>query len=238
MKVVRRSMILWNLIIFVILSMAFFHVGGSDLNKVSSFSYSNFGLMKTSYLVLGVVSTLALFSLFLVSKLSKFTFVILVSTVFTLTVINLTFSFSKLILVLLFFYLVLSYFYYQFLILELNQASVNSGYTKRNLFEPMLYKINCEVELPDGKMIAGYLTNWDDTGCFLKLAEKLKLPKKFKFYIRIENEEFTDLATVVAKIGDDLGYGLKFDTREIKKFSWNQCVQYINELGYKPEILR
>src|SRR5690606_19768288 len=110
-----RSIILWNIILFLVLSIGLFHISGSDLVHVSAFSGQFFKTAKNVYLVIFTLVGLSFFSIFMVMRISKLFFALTVLSVAFLTAMQLVDNFSKLILVLLFMYLAISYYYYQFL---------------------------------------------------------------------------------------------------------------------------
>ena len=238
MKITSRSLILWNIIIFSALSVGLFHTSGSDLINASAFSSQFFYGAKQVYtLVLSLVGVTIL-SIYIVSRVSKGLFLVMVLFVASLTVYQLTNNFSKLILMMLFLYLIVAYYYYQFLNLEIKQACYKPNFNKKTLFEPMLFKIESEIKLSEEQVLTGFLTNWDEYGCFVKLREPTKLPKEFNICIKLGSEVFKDRAKVVAYLGNGTGYGLKFKNKTVSRQSWINFINYTNDLGLIPEIVQ
>ncbi len=148
-------------------------------------------------------------------------------------------EFNKIIVIALFFFAVISYFLYQLLAYYLNLASLNANYAPSDLFEPLLTKINCKVKFAE-ETVEGYLTNWDEEGCFVKLAEAKRLPSEIKIVINFQYREFNQDGEVVAETLDLNGVGIKFKLirKDLNSFNWSEFSELVHELGFKPERLR
>lgn len=224
--------------IFSILSLTLFHVSGSDLANVSAFSNQFYKLAKKSYLGLIALASLSILTTYLVMRVSKLFFILTTLSVAVLVTLHLTEHFSKLITVLLFAYIVVAYYYYQFLNIEIYSACYKPNFNSQNLFDPMLYKISCRAELSETQVIHGYLTNWDENGCFVKFLEPTKLPKEFLLTVTVSDEKFEAQAKIVSRLGDDQGYGLKFKQRPYEKHSWSDFINFTNDMGLLPETVQ
>jgi hypothetical protein len=148
-------------------------------------------------------------------------------------------EFNKIIVVALFFYAVVSYFLYQLLGYYYRLASINANYSSSDLFDPLLRKIPCTFIFEDQNH-KGYLTNWDEEGCFAKLEAPKRFPRRVKIIIDFKGREFTQDGEVVAESLDLSGVGIKFEqtTKDLKVFNWSEFNDLIHELGFKPERLR
>ena len=148
-------------------------------------------------------------------------------------------EFNKIIVIALFFYAVVSYFLYQLLGYYYRLASINANYSSSDLFGPLLRKIPCTFSFGE-QSISGFLTNWDEEGCFVKLEGSKKLPRKVKIRIDFKGRVFTQDGEVVAEALDFSGVGIKFErtTKDLKVFNWSEFNDLIHELGFKPERLR
>jgi hypothetical protein len=148
-------------------------------------------------------------------------------------------EFNKIIVIALFFYAVVSYFLYQLLGYYYGLASINANYSSSDLFDPLLRKIPCKFYVGE-ELHKGFLTNWDEEGCFVKLETPKKFPRKVKIVIDFQGREFTQDGEVVAESLDFSGVGIKFEqtTKDLRVFNWSEFNDLIHELGFKPERLR
>ena len=236
MKVISRSLILWNIILFAVLSIVFFHVSGSHVLNLSAFTFEFYNQAKSLYIIISVLAGFLFLSAFFVVRSSKLFFALLVLSVSSVVIMQLSDDFSKLILVILFVYLVVSYYYYQFLGVEVNQSCYIKNFSDDYLFEPMLHRINVNLEWNE-ESAEGFLTNWDENSCFVKLNENKRLPSYVKIKVYINDEVFEDSAKVVSRLGNGRGYGLKFKYKKSKQ-AWAEFINYSNEMGYLPEIIQ
>jgi hypothetical protein len=148
-------------------------------------------------------------------------------------------EFNKIIVIALFFYAVISYFLYQLYGHYLALASLNANYSSSDLFDPLLKEISCSLIVQD-KSFQGFLTNWDEEGCFIKLSEPLALGDKVKVVIDFKGRSFEQDGELVAHSIDLTGIGIKFglSPKELNVFNWSEFNELIEELGFKPERLR
>jgi hypothetical protein len=181
-------------------------------------------------------------------KVSKVLLLFVVGTTFVQTVLNLDTEFSKMILVLLFFYLLLSYYLIQFYSMDLDESFYNPRFDDKNLFDPMLTRIKCEivqrglnVEADYDVMAEGFFTNWSEEGCYIFLEKSVLLKGDLSLVIEMNGLKFYQDVSIVSKIKNGSGYGLRFipvEKRQIKNhLGWKEFYEIIEEMGYTPELL-
>ncbi len=98
------------------------------------------------------------------------------------TIKNLSVDFSKLIIIALFLYTLITYYFYQFLSIEVAESYYNPLYNEDDLFPPMLKRLECELVDEKGNLATGWLTNWNENGCFVYLNNsETEMDKKSLF---------------------------------------------------------
>ncbi len=240
LKVIKKDVLILNVLIYLLLSFAFLYLQYAYRFHLSPFSLIY--LKKSVELFWYVIAPIILSS-WMIWKLHEksvyfFNFCILL--VSFKVVEGVFIEFNKIIVVALFFYLVISYFLYQLLREYRGLASLNSCYSSQDLFDPILKKIPCVYETELGHF-PGFLTNWDEEGCFIFLSESLaSLPKEGKVKVHFKGREFIQDGEVVAHSRDLQGLGIKFhkSIKSLNSFNWSEFTELVEELGFKPERLR
>ena len=145
MKIIYRSSIIWNLILFMLLSFMFIYLQSAIYLERTAFSleFLKSTLIENVYLFSSLIITNLL--VFNLKKSSKLFYILSVFMVSIYSVVNLFEDFSKLVLIVLFVYFLLSYYFYFLLKSDLNLSFYNPLYNKNNLFDPMLFKIHCSL---------------------------------------------------------------------------------------------
>jgi hypothetical protein len=240
LKVIKKDILVVNLIVFLGLSFVFLFLQYAYRHHLSPFSlaYLRKSLELFWYAIIPVLITS--WMIWKHHRWSGIMFSVCVFLVSYKVVEGLFIEFNKIIVIALFFYGVISYFLYQLYSYYLGLASLNANFSSEDLFHPMLKEIPCSFEF-EGQSLRGYLTNWDEEGCFIKLAQVLaSVPADGKVTVHFKGRDFTQDGEVVAHSTDLTGIGLKFgsSTKDLNVFNWNEFNELVHELGYRPERLR
>ncbi len=88
--------------------------------------------------------------------------------------------------------------------------------------------------------MTGYLTNWDENGCFIRLDSDFQSFSEAQVRIHFAGKVFLQEGEVVAESQDLRGVGIKFKhtSKELNVFHWSEFTELIHELGFLPERLR
>lgn len=240
LKVKKKDVLVLNLIVFLGLSYIFLYLQYAYRHHLSPFSVA---YLRKSLELFWYVSVPLITSAVLVWKHHRWSIPVynFCSALVSYKVIEgLFIEFNKIIVVTLFFYIVISYFLYQLLNYYLSMASLNANYAPTDLFDPLLREIPCRV-ITEGTEISGYLTNWDEEGCFVKLHSSVSgHPLKSTVIIDFKGRSFEQEGEVVAHSLDLTGLGIKFGKtlKGLNTFNWAEFTELVHELGYKPERLR
>jgi hypothetical protein len=239
LKVRRKDSVVFNSIIFLILSFLFLYLQYAYRHQLSPLSVTYLRKSIELFWYVSIPMGLAIFFLWRIRYMGIYLYTVCTLLVSYKVIEGLFIEFNKVIVVALFFYVIISYFIYQILDQYFATASINANYDSGDLFPPMLREIPCVVTVGE-QNISGVLTNWDEGGCFIKLKEKKSLPRKVSLLINFEGREFSQEGEVVAQSHDFHGVGIKFKTlsKSLKTFNWAEFVELVHELGFGPERLR
>lgn len=239
LKVRKKDTIIFNVVIYLMLSFFFLYIQHAYRHHLSPFSlvYLRKGLELFWY----VAATL-LVSAIMVWRHHRHCLLMYQVSVFLVgfkVVEGLFIEFNKIIVIAMFFYAIISYFLYQLLKYHLGLASINPNYSSKDLFRPLLKEIPCKI-FYDGGESEGTLSNWDYEGCFIKLSKGGKLPSSVKLIIFFKDREFHQEGEVVASTPDLTGVGIKFEktVKDLSVFNWSEFMEIVQELGFQPERLR
>ena len=239
LKVIKKDILIFNIILYLILSLAFVFLHYAYRNHLSPFSFAYFKKSPELFWYIGVSVLIAAVVIWRHHTLALKAYSFCIFLVSYKVIEGLFIEFNKIIVIALFCYLVIAYFFYQLFSYYLSLASLNQNFSTQDLFEPMLLKINCTVKIQD-KEIAGYLTNWDEEGCFVVLDDKQGIKGKVEVLVSFKGRIFQQEGEVVAQSLDSSGLGIKFGRTQkvLNTFNWDEFIELVEELGFKPERLR
>lgn len=239
LKVRKKDRIIFNVVIYLILSFLFLYIQHAYRHHLSPFS--TVYLQKALELFWYVAVTLGVSAIF-IWRHHRYSVILFQASIFLVSfkvIEGLFIEFNKIIVIATFFYAIISYFLYQLLKYYLTLASINPNYNSSDLFSPLLKNIPCKL-YGENFELDGNLSNWDYEGCFIKLSGPRKLPKKLKVKIMFHGREFIQQGEVVAATLDFHGVGIKFEktVKELSVFNWEEFMEIVQELGFQPERLR
>lgn len=242
LKIYYRSSVVWNTMLYIVLSLIFLYLQNISINSASIFNKEYLKNFLVSYLPFCLYLGLVILYLYKIKENAKYLFLTVALLVSGITVYNLVYEFTKLTLIILFFYQLIAYYFYQFYSLDVGESFYKPNYKRDELFDPFLVKIKAELVDITDKSIRGSLTNWSSEGCFICLNEKftLKKNKKMKLKVILQGSTFEQIVKLVSLTGEKQGIGLKVinSAEQTNGLGWNQFYGIINEMGYSPELLK
>ncbi|MAZ49259.1 MAG: hypothetical protein CME65_11915 [Halobacteriovoraceae bacterium] len=224
---------------FVVFSYIFLFLQYSYQNSLSIITHEELVSYALNKKIIGILFLSTMIFVFRLSKVLSLFYWLMVATTVSVSLNGLWVEFSKLIILLLFFYIVFSYYLYQFLKEDLNESYYNPQFDEGFLFKPMCKQIPVRLKKGDQeKVIECHLTNWSEGGFFVFLNESTDLRGLYSVFIDYNGHEFETQAKIVARLKDDLGYGLKiYSDKSDTPLSWSKFLNIIYEMGYQPELL-
>ncbi len=240
LKVKKKDVLVVNLIFFLILSFLFLYLQYAYRYHLSPFSLAYFKKSIQLFWYALAPIMIASFLAWRHHPWSKIWYSISVIIVGYRVIEGLFIEFNKIIVVALFFYVVIAYFIYQLYSYYLSLACLNPNFSSGDLFDPLLKKIHCQLT-SNLDFYDGYLTNWDEEGCFIILDKAVTdKNKNIRLKIEFSGRSFEQDGEVVAHSTDFKGVGLKFSKvpKGLDVFNYAEFTELVHELGFKPERLR
>lgn len=239
MKLYYRSGLLWNQIYFLIVSIVFLYAINTIGSSQSSFSFINLqSYLASNKLLISFAGVVGIF-IFLSKKVSQALFFCYGLTCFSFAIYTLIYDFSKISAVLTSIFLVLFYYFYQLLSFELKKAYRNSLFKRNEVFDPLLKKIPVTLYGVDNNKLSGYLINWDEDSCYVKITtgELRSSTREYDVFTEFKGYKLEDVAVLATANLEHKEIGLKFD-EESSSFGWRHFSDIIEMLGYKVEYLK
>jgi hypothetical protein len=239
LKLIKKETIILNTVIFLLMSYLFLYLQYAYRHQLSPFSPV---YLRKSIELFWYIAFPVLVSCYLVWRKhdwSRQAYTLCVFMVEFKVIEGLFIQFNKVIVIALFFFTVIAYFIYQIYTEYFSQASLNSNYGPNDLFDPLLREIQIQVQVGE-ETLAGVLTNWDETGCFVKFSSPMKALRQVRVNVHFRGRTFTQEGEVVAQTLDLQGVGIKFGKteKELSLFNWSEFIEIIDEIGFQPERLR
>jgi len=240
LKIFYRSATIWNIILFVMLSFIFLFIQESILNNKSILDIIFFKNVVNSFKYYIGLTFIGVVSLYFLKTFSKVIYSLIILSAVCVTSYNLYLDFSKLITIVLFLFVLISYYYYHLLNIELKQSFYNAGFSKNNLYDPMLFTIVSKIKSKKSEaMIEGYLTNWNEDGCFIHSKSKYDVVgSKVELAISFEGQEFKQAGEIVSCNKGKENFGIRFINEKKTGYNWKDFYNIINDMGFEVEFLR
>lgn len=239
-RIFYRSATVWNIILFILLAFFFLYFQEGLLGARSVFEKSFLKRFLWEYAPVHGLILVSSISVFLLKKASRPLFIFTSLVVIGATLKNLYGDFSKLIIIALFLYTLITYYFYQFLSIEVAESYYNPLYNEDDLFAPMLKRLECEIKDAKGNTMSGWMTNWNENGCFVYLGdqEMTLQGKSYDVILALAERPFMAKASVASKSADGKGIGLKLENKAHDEFSWKDYHSIVDQMGYSVEYLK
>jgi hypothetical protein len=242
LKLLKRTPILLNLLVFLTLSLLYLHVTSSLHEQRSALDFPHFlEMVKGNKLLMGFYIA-AMFTTFFARKSSKIFILMYFSFVFGQTSYFFLMSFDKLILLLNFTYLLFSFGFYLMWKLELDEAYYLPGFRLDEL------KVVPDHELPVyvtsiklGQQFQGHLMNWNEKGCYVILDSGYSdIRGDVEIEVYYLDKTFKSAARVITKYGQGIGLEFKPEALEdnFTALNWKSFYDIIEDRGYKNRTLQ
>ncbi len=240
-KLYKRSIIINNLLVFILFSIIFLHILYSLDRGISAYSVDIFRSFLSDNILLSIVAFVTGVSIWNIFSFSKILFFLFCSLIFISGMVIFFHNFDKFILVLDFIYLLLAVYFYIFWKLELEEAIYHPNFSSADINKAFAYSLNIEVELDSGEKIKGHLTNWDNNSCFLFLEMKNNFRGRVNLHIEFENRIFAQRGVIISQYGSGIGVKFSFDEDYDSigddgknRFHWIDFLTIISDRGYQP----
>lgn len=238
LKVLKQSVAMQNIIIFLLLNIFFLHIVYSLSKGVSAFEISLFksNILDNHYLML-----LTLFAVLMVSWVKRLSSVLLLAIISWTAYKTVGFylqDYSKLILVLLFAYLMTGGVFFLFWFLELDEAQYHPHFRKDELGNRNEFHLDATLRIHNVDY-AGYLTNWGEKSCFFVTEQEQtkKIKGKGVLSLNYQGNLYSSNATIFTRYSDGVGIVLEGELQEKSHhYSWGDLFMLLADRGFKPHF--
>lgn len=229
------------MILFLILSLLYFHIQASLFYDVSAFNIEQLRSHFAGKWTLLGLFFLSIVSIWFAKKISK-----LLSLLFLLHLLYLMISFliqdfDKVILLMIFLYIVTGFYFYFFWLDELKEPYYNPCYNVSDLNKVGSLSLPVTILDKDDLKHEGYLTNWDSKSCFIVFKDPIATKKKrLKAVFNLDGREFANDAEVVTITSDKRGLGVDFvlSGQKTDRFTWEQLYTILYQRSFIPEYIK
>ena len=235
MKILKRNYGHRNLILFLILSLAYLQAVYSLSVGRSFFSLASLqSFFKSHYFIL-VIAVVTGFMVINIKKYSELMLLICLTSIVGKNFILLSGSFNKLTLILSFLYLVFAFYFFVTWELEVSLASFNPCFSIHDLEKESRFRIQARIYTNDDKAVGvnALVTNIDEHSCFLLLNKEasLSLNPSAKFYLEsvYEGIHFRNQVRLVSAY--DRGFGFVFEKSSDTRVSWSELYKVCLQRG-------
>ncbi len=199
-------------------------IGSSALRPVL---FVNFALENKIFIGLSIVTVLFQY---VGNSLAKFFYWLTAGYVLANGFIIFATTFDKPILILTSFYLVLTYFTFLLWNREMKEAAYQPNYYENSIYKKSHYQLPTVLNSPSGRS-EGYLTNWDEEGCFFYSEDGVKGQGIVELNMEYEDIAFKCNGKIITRYGN--GVGIKvLRSAQNDQPGWNDFYDIISSRGY------
>ena len=238
MQIIKRHSMFYNVIFYSLLSILTIHVALALLAEVSAFNLSLFYELFESFSLIASLFALLVISAIFHLRLSFYLYCLASLCAVCFLLFSLYGNFNKAVLFVIFFYCILAYFLGQGWKQTLYFACYNPNLSDKGIDDAISLKMRVRIEIEKAKVYEGFLTNWDEIGCFVRWKDNNveKLRGSVKVITEYNEREFKNRGKIVSCVGDK-GIGIIFDINREKKFNWEDFYNIMEEISFTPEYL-
>lgn len=232
MKILKRNFEHRNVIIFLIFSVVYLQAIYSLSRGISFYGAESLTGFFGEHIIILILAAFTIFSIVKVYRHSDKALLVCLCLIAGKNFILLSSSFNKLILALNFIYLIFAFYFYVMWELEIEKASFNPLFSRHDLEKEPRFQIKGNFYLNEQESEEVYITNIDETSCFLFFSQvkerKLKSSATYQLKAVFEGVEFSHKARIVSRY--DQGYGLELG-RPDAGLNWSELHKVCLERG-------
>ncbi len=238
LKVLKQSVAMQNIIIFLLLNIFFLHVISSLANGHSAFNFAQF---KENILDNNILMLLTLVAVLLVSWVKKLSAYVLLGIILWTTRMAISFyliDYSKFVLLLIFFYLVTGGIFFLFWFLEMEEAHYHPLFNARELGNKNEFNLDCTLKIR-GRDHNGFLSNWGERSCFFvqNSPELQKIRGRGILQLDYQGNSYQNDVVVYTEYGGGVGLIFREWSQSDENtlfYSWNELNILLSDRGFNP----
>ena len=236
MKILERSALTKNLILFSLLSLYFVFVIESVSSGVSSLELERIYNFVQREKILMAWASVSIFLVYRVKKASIFFLGIFFLVVFLKTFIFYFNETNKLILVFVFAYLVIASNFFLFWKLDLKSAVYHPLFKSRMIGPNSFYNLFAHMTGIQNEAWVT-LTNWDESSCFVHCHEgQVFKREEVVLSFEFEGRTFYQRGRVMTAYEEGFGVNFLFNQRTLSGLEWIDYYDIIFDRGFRPNF--
>lgn len=235
----RRGVLIRNLLIFITLALIHFQVLDWRIQGKIATQWQPFLDLMLANKILLLTYGLTFISIFKAWRVSRFFLALFVSIIAFKGITFFFIKFDKMILALDFAFIVVGFLFCLFWWMKLNESIYRPGFTRNDIGKRSEYDFPVIITLGTDEIYRGYLTNWDEVGCFVNIENSVEhLVGEVLVSIEKFGRKFTHRGRVMTGYAE--GVGIKFNDQQEKEsdHDWFDFYDIINDRGYYPRTMR
>lgn len=237
----KRFLLVYNLIFFLCLSLILTYISLSIKSGRTAFSFETFNSNRPIFLVLIGLLLVSIVSVYRLAKRSLYWVVLFLCFIFFFNALHEYGWTSKISLITCSILLIASFPLVTRWMSEVASPYLNPLYSNLDLAIHKTVPVTVKVYADENKQVLigeGFLTNWSQVGCFIRLKLPLtSLHKKYQLSFSFAEKDFIENASVISVSKDKLGIGLCFDYNKEQGLGWDDLYHLLHSLGLLPEYV-
>lgn len=238
MQIYARSILVYQLLIFCVFSPYFLHVADSLVEGFSALDQIKLYSFLTNRLSVLILAAVALVCVWRLSAYAKYVMLALVLNCLGVALYVALKDLNKIVLILCFIYAVTAYYLLMLYNIEIESAAYNPLYSSQTIGRRSDYKLGCSL-ISGGNKYQGYLTNWDERGCFVSLepgeANLVELHGEIEIEVLLDGHLFKQNAYIVSSYLQGVGIRFTMQTQaQQEDYNWLSYYRIIDDRGYFP----
>ncbi|MFN8369379.1 MAG: hypothetical protein U0T83_02005 [Bacteriovoracaceae bacterium] len=237
-NVLKRNQNIFYIIYFEVLSMFIYAILANYNNYQSLFNLDNLKIFFTNNYPIILIWIILLVETFKVKKSSLYLYILFEALIIFLILKFFIIRFNILTVMIWTLLCFIIHYFYLLLNFELKSAYFNPIYDDESDYEDKI-KIKIFVTImTNNTLYNGYLTNWDQNSCFIRLENPLpKISTDLMVNLRFKEKDFQNNGKLVTITTNRKGVGIKFyrDYNDIN--NWYSLYNIIVDYGYLPNLV-
>ena len=207
LKILKREIIVFNLMGFCLLSLFLFHICLSLFHGHSSFSSLKLFEFSREHVHLLLLAALTVISIYTGRKISIGLLILFAIVIFVKFAILYIQSSDKFLLLISLFYIFFAYFFCQLWLIELKDPIYSPGIARGQIANYNVYNLAVTVRDSSGVMAQGWISNLGARSCFIVVSQPAQLKGMVSLEVDWLGKKFRCVGKVMSICKN--GYGIR-----------------------------
>ncbi|OFZ14166.1 MAG: hypothetical protein A2X86_04760 [Bdellovibrionales bacterium GWA2_49_15] len=206
-KILKREIILFNLMGFCLLSLFMYHACLSLFHGHSSFSLAKLLEFSQEHAYLLLLAALVMTAVYLGKKISMMLLVLFTALICSKLGLIFIKSSDMVLLLISLIYVFTAYFFCQLWFIELKDPIYSPGIALRQIPNYSVYNLSITMRDENGRDVSGWISNLGPTSCFIVVSELINLSGTVNLEVSWLGKKFRCAGRVMSTCKN--GYGIR-----------------------------